>query len=182
MTQYVLTLGASNSRSSINAQLAEYASSLINGFEIKLIDLNDFEMPIFSVDRELIDGYPKEAQLFKTLVKGAAGILISFAEHNGSYTAAFKNIIDWVSRIEGKLWESKPMLLLSTSPGSRGGKTVIELASTTFPFMGGHVVGNMAVPLYHDNVDIKNGIKDPSLQTELLQKIKAFQEIMSEKR
>ncbi|TVP44062.1 MAG: NADPH-dependent FMN reductase, partial [Halomonas sp.] len=48
----VLAFGASNSKSSINKKLAFYAAQQINDADISLIDLNDFEMPIFSEDRE----------------------------------------------------------------------------------------------------------------------------------
>ena len=42
----ILAIGASNSQSSINRQLAKYTASRIEGAEMNLIDLNDFEMPM----------------------------------------------------------------------------------------------------------------------------------------
>ena len=111
----ILAFGASSSRNSINKQLAKYASSQIKEAEITLLDLNDFEMPIFSVDKEKADGIPEPAQVFKKHILEADGILISFAEHNGSYSSIFKNTLDWTSRIEGKIWEGKSMFLMATS-------------------------------------------------------------------
>ena len=74
--------------------------NLFSDVSIEFIRLNDFEMPIFSIDRERKQGIPAETHRFKALIRKADGILISFAEHNDSYTVAFKNILDWSSRIE----------------------------------------------------------------------------------
>ena len=86
------------------------------------VDLNDFEMPIFSVDREARDGIPAPAHRFKALIREAEGVLISLAEHNGSYSVAFKNLLDWTSRIERSLWLDRPLCLMATSPGARTAK------------------------------------------------------------
>ncbi len=123
MNDSILTFGASLSRNSINAQLARYAANQLVDVNVNFIDLNYFDMSIYSIYRENDSGIHPHAVEFKKLIRESNAIIISFAEHNGSYTAAFKNLMDWISRIEGKLWESKPMLLLSTSPGGRGGAT-----------------------------------------------------------
>ena len=128
----IIAFGASNSKHSINKTLANYTANQIVNAEVKLLDLNDFEMPIFSIDRENENGIHELALQFKQEIIQADGIVISFAEHNGAYSAAFKNIYDWVSRIEGNIWESKPLFLLTTSPGGRGGKSVLELAHSRY--------------------------------------------------
>ena len=94
MTKKILAFGASNSRNSINKQLANYAAQQLTNATITLLDLNDFEMPIYSIDREKESGIPKLAEEFKQHVLDADGIIISLAEHNGAYTAAFKNVMD----------------------------------------------------------------------------------------
>ena len=102
----ILAFGASNSSKSINAQLTRYAVEQLaekSPIERCWIDLSDFEMPIFSVDREARDGVPAPAHRFKALIREAEGVLISLAEHNGSYSVAFKNLLDWTSRIERSL-------------------------------------------------------------------------------
>lgn len=48
----VLAFGTSNSKHSINKTLAYYAAQQISEADVKLLDLNEFEMPIYSVDRE----------------------------------------------------------------------------------------------------------------------------------
>ena len=48
-------------------------------------------------------------------------LIISFAEHNSTYTTAFKNIFDWISRIKDrKHFGEKPVFVLATAPGPGG--------------------------------------------------------------
>jgi len=128
MKKNILAFGASSSKNSINKSLANYTANQFPDATINLLDLNDFEMPIYSIDKENENGIPQLAQDFKQHIKGADGIVISFAEHNGAYSAAFKNVFDWVSRIESDVWGNKALFLLATSPGARGGQTVLEIA------------------------------------------------------
>ena len=149
----IVAIGASNSTNSINRQLAFWAASQVEESQIELLDLNDYEMPIYSVDRENDTGIPQQALDFKQRINEADGIVISLAEYNGSYTSAFKNITDWVSRIEGGTWDNKPLFLLATSPGPRGGMGVLASAKMTFPYQGGIVAGSMSLPSFHQNFD-----------------------------
>ena len=75
----IVAFGASTSSNSINKKLATYAAQQISDSNIKILDLNDFEMPIYSEDFERLSGIPKEAYDFKEIIKEADGIIISFA-------------------------------------------------------------------------------------------------------
>lgn len=172
----IVAFGASSSSTSINQQLASYTANLIDSASINELDLNDFEMPIYSIDKENDTGIPELAKTFKQHLANADGIVISFAEHNGSYTSAFKNILDWISRLEGKIWLHKPMLLLATSPGGRGGQTALETAKTTFPHQGGNIIGSFSLPSFAQNFDPTNGISSPDLKTKLLDQIAALED------
>ena len=91
----ILTIGASSSSKSINRIFANFAAkSLGIECEIKELVLTDFEMPIYSEDKQNNSGIPKKAIDFKKEIYQADALVISLAEHNGSYTAAFKNIYD----------------------------------------------------------------------------------------
>lgn len=173
----ILAFGASNSSSSINKQLTTYASSLLTESEVNLIDLNDYEMPIYGIDKENASGIPQSAHDFKAHINDADGIIISFAEHNGAYTTAFKNIFDWVSRIEKEIWYDKPMLLLATSPGARGGISVLNIANTTIGFANKNVVGHFSLPRFYNNFE--NGIiTNQELDTSLRELMQKLQEAM----
>lgn len=162
----ILVFGASSSQNSINKQWANYVAGQIPDSEKILIDLNDFEMPIFSVDRE--SQIPEKALKFTNLIDQSDLIIISLAEHNGSYSAAFKNIFDWVSRIPNRtVFNNKKVLLLSTSPGARGGSTVLETAVQRFPFNGAVVVGSMSLPNFHKNFNEEKGLLDQQIMQQL---------------
>lgn len=147
----IMTLGGSSSKNSINKQLAAYAGSLVQGAEVINVDLNDYPLPLFSVDLEKEQGFSNELIALNAILDNVDGFVISLAEHNGAYSAAFKNTFDWLSRIDGKVWRNKPMILLSTSPGARGGKSVMEIALGRFPFNGGNIIGSMTFPLFNEN-------------------------------
>jgi NAD(P)H-dependent FMN reductase len=151
----LITIGGSNSKNSINKTLAEYVGGLVNGVEIVNVDLNDFEMPLFSVDLEAKIGSPEGAQRLNEVIESADAFVISLAEHNGAYSVAFKNAFDWLSRINGEVWRNKPMLLLATSPGPRGGKTVLDIALGRFPFNGGNIINSLLFPSFNEH--FKNG-------------------------
>lgn len=178
MKKKILAFGASNSKHSINRKLATFAANQIINAEINILDLNDFEMPIYSIDREKENGIPGPAILFKEFVKSSDGILISFAEHNGAYTVAFKNLFDWASRIEKNVWANKPMFLLATSPGRRGGKSVLDLASSRFRFMNQNTIVTFSLPSFGENFDETKGIIHTDLNAQFELQLNQFTEAL----
>ena len=148
----ILTIGASSSSKSINRTFANFAAeSLGIECEIKELVLTDFEMPIYSEDKQNNSGIPKKAIDFKKEIYQADALVISLAEHNGSYTAAFKNIYDWISVIENDVWCSKPILLLSTSTGARGGQTVLKSAYDRFSRNYKYNIPHFSLPSFKEN-------------------------------
>ena len=67
----IITFGASSSKNSINKTFAKWTADQITNAEIIELDLNDFEMPLFSVDKEAADGVPELATKFKDLISSA---------------------------------------------------------------------------------------------------------------
>jgi NAD(P)H-dependent FMN reductase len=170
----IVAFGASSSIQSINKQLARWAADQLKDVQLNFLDLNDFEMPIFSVEREREIGIPEEAKRFKAAISEADGIIISFAEHNGSYTAAFKNIFDWMSRLEKPIWSNKPMFLLATSPGPRGAGGVLSTAKNSFPYQGGKVVASFSLPSFEQNFKETEGISSSSLKDSFQEQLSLF--------
>lgn len=170
----ILTIGASNSLQSINRQLAEYTARQVREAEVNLLDLNAYEMPIYGIDREKEEGIPALAQQFKQQIANSDAVVLSLAEHNGAYSTAFKNILDWASRLEGALWADKPMFLLATSPGGRGGATVLGLAKNYLPFMGAKVVASFSLPSFYNNFSGEEGITDEALSTQFVEQLAQF--------
>lgn len=171
----VIALAGSNSSTSINKQLAKYAAHLVGGVTVKELDLNDFEMPIYSSDRERDSGFPEQAVSFVNEIKEADGIVLSLAEYNGAYSGAFKNVFDWASRVEAKTFLGKPMLLMATSPGERGGLSVLAMASDRFPRHEAKIVGKFSLPSFHKNFE-SGKIVNENLNKALLEEVRQFKE------
>ena len=173
----IITIAGSTSRKSINKQLAEYVGGLAKNVELIKVDLNDFEMPLFSVDVQNEHGFSDSVADLMAVIDQADGIVMSLAEHNGSYAAAFKNAMDWMSRIDGKVWKNKPMLLLSSSTGARGGRSVLESALTRFPYNGGNIVGSLSFPSFYEN--FRDGVViNEDLKSNLLQLTAEFEKAL----
>ncbi|PCE63917.1 NADPH-dependent FMN reductase [Sediminicola luteus] len=173
----IIALGGSTSKKSINAQWASYAAHQVPNVQVQPLNLNDFELPLYSVDLEGEAGIPENAQKLNDTLAGADGIVLSLAEHNGSYSAAFKNAMDWVSRIDMKIWKEKPMLLMATSPGGRGGATVLATAAQSFPHLGAQVVAQFALPSFGQNFT-ENGLADGELQKTFDQALEKFSQAL----
>lgn len=173
----IIALGASSSSKSINKTLAIYAASKVAEASITVVDLKDYALPLYGTDTEEEFGIPEAAHRFSDIIESADGLVISLAEHNGSYTAVFKNLIDWLTRIDMKAWKGKPMLLMTTSPGGRGGASVLAAAKSYFPFMDGNIVADFALPSFYDNFS-NAGIVNAKLASKLDEKIAVFENSM----
>lgn len=169
----IVAFGASYSKHSINKQFAAFAGTLLGG-ELDVLDLNSFQLPLFTVDLEAEIGHPKEIYEFLQAIDKADILVISMGEHNGSYEAAFKNLMDWSSRVKGKFLENKNVLLLSTSTGARGGKTVLETALDRFPRHGATIIGHFSLPSFNDNFIEGTGIIEESLKLQFNELIRSL--------
>jgi len=173
MSAKVTCFAASSSRNSINKQLVTYAAGLVEDADVEVLDLNNFELPLFSVDREVQLGQPQLAQDFLDKIQGSDALIIAFAEHNGCYSAAYKNLYDWASRIEAKVYKGKRIVLLATSPGGRGGKSVLELALAQIPRFGGEIRGCVSMPMFYENFDSESGaVKSSEIDAEIKEAIR----------
>jgi NAD(P)H-dependent FMN reductase len=172
----ILAFAASNSSKSINRQLIRYATSMLNSAEVEIIDIHDYEMPLFSEDREAELGHPQQAHDFRRKIGDCDAVVISFAEHNGSYTAAWKNLFDWASRIDRDVFQGKKMVYLATSPGPGGGANVLAQATASAPHFAGDVTASLSVPDFYDNFDSDNSrIKNATLDAELIAVMQSLQ-------
>jgi chromate reductase len=171
----IIAFGGSPSKNSINKKLATYAASLFENTEVEVLDLNDYEMPLFSVDKEVIIGQHPLAQAFLDKIATADILVVSLAENNRNYSAAFKNLFDWCSRINGKVFQGKTMLLMATSTGARGGASVLEIAKNALPGYGAVIKATFSLPSFDDNFDIVNNkISNSEFDNQLREIIKNF--------
>lgn len=178
----ILAFAASNSANSINKIFVQSVSKYYKEAddEIRLLDLNDFQMPVYSKELEKADGIPEQARRFADHLDWPDFILISFAENNGNYNACYKNIIDWVSRIPGrKIFNDKPVFLLATSDGARGAKTVLGIAESRMPRDGATVLETYSLPDFTHNFQNGKGVINPALRSQLEAKVRKTKRLMA---
>jgi len=168
----ILAFAASNNKKSINRTLASYTANLVKDAKVEILDIHDYEMPIFSDDREKELGHPELAKKFFNKIGAADAIIVSYAEHNGTYTAAYKNLFDWTSRIDQKLFQNKPTILLSTSPGGSGAASVLAAAVSAAPYFAADVKASISVPSFYDNFDVaSHKLTNAEIKKQLLQAV-----------
>tara|TARA_R100000935_G_scaffold12916_1_gene25960 strand:+ start:101 stop:637 length:537 start_codon:yes stop_codon:yes gene_type:complete len=163
----ILAFAGSNSSTSINQQFITHIANRINGHDIKLIRLMDYDIPMFSVDKESTSGFPLDIQVIKNLISENDALMISVNEHNGTVSAFFKNILDWLSRLDKNFLENKKILLVSTSPGARGAASSLEYTKGILARFGGQVIESFSFPSFNDNFDnniIQNEVLDMGIE------------------
>lgn len=153
----VIAFGASTSSTSINAFIATYVAKRVPGAEVEVLDIRDYDVPMFSEDKEKELGQAGGAKAFLDDLSRADALVISFAEHNGHYPAAYKNLFDWSTRIHREVYQNKPAVYLATSPGPGGAQSVLAAATGSAGFFGGNVKGSLSVPSFYDHVDMEQG-------------------------
>ncbi len=153
----IIAFGASTSFNSINKSLAAYTAGLVDGADVEVLDLNDFSVPLFSEDTEKEVGRPEGAQAYFAKLESADAFVISLAEHNGTYTAAYKNLFDWASRINQQMFAHKPVVYLSASPGPGGAQSVLAQATGSAAFFHADVKASVSIPSFYDVFDMQSG-------------------------
>ncbi|EZH72122.1 NADPH-dependent FMN reductase [Aquimarina atlantica] len=170
----IIAFAGSNSSTSINHKLVEFVVSEIKGHDIRIINLVNYAMPMYSEDEEK-NGFPGMAMGLNQEISEADALIISVNEHNGSWSAFFKNIIDWLSRLDRNFLEGKKILLMSTSPGKRGGLSSLEFGKNVLPRFGAEIVESFSFPSFYDNFSVEsNTVTDETLLLGLNEVLSTF--------
>ncbi len=159
----VIAFAGSNSSSSINYKLVKYTAGLLKEQEVQLLNLANFPFPMYSEDHERKRGFSNSLVEFKEDIRNAAGLILSVNEHNGSPSAYFKNVLDWLSRVDRKFLEDTPVLLMSASPGGRGAIGSLGIVKDLLPRFGAEIVSTFSLPSFGQNFSTEKGIIEPEL-------------------
>ncbi len=172
----VIAFAGSNSSTSRNKLLLEYTLGMVTSHEVTLIDLRDYSLPIYSLDLELAGVWPDNALRLKEMFEDHEAFIIACPEHNGMMPAVFKNLVDWLSRMYKPIFGDKPVFLLSTSTGSKGGSSNLEHLYQIMPRWGARIEVLFSLPDFEINFDYENGvIKNKELDLQLQSAIQRFQ-------
>lgn len=160
----ILALAGSNNSKSINYELVNMTATLVDGMEVKVLDIRKWDIPVYSLDMDP-DKTPGEITELMSLIEAYDGFIIASPEHNGGTPAFFKNILDWLSRRGKKVFADKPVFLMSTSPGAGGGATNLQYLINTLPYQGANIAASYSFPAFQDNA------KDGKMTGEHLTKV-----------
>ena len=170
----ILALAGSNSSTSINFKLVRYTVGLISGEEVQLINMANYPFPMYSEDNEREMGFSNSLIELRNDIIKAKGVIISVNEHNSNPSAYFKNVLDWLSRLEIKFLENTEVLLMATSPGKRGAQGSLEVAEKLLPRFGANVSATFSLPSFYENFDSEKGIIDKDLSERHRQALNEF--------
>ena len=128
----ILVFAGSARRGAFSKQLAAAATTILAeaGAKPTLVDLADFEAPLYNGDLEDSLGIPQSVLDFRRLVATHHGLMIATPEYNGFVTPLLLNMLCWASRPSpgddfGSVFQAKPVALMAASPGRLGGVRVI---------------------------------------------------------
>lgn len=131
MVTHLLVIAGSARNGALSRKLAAYAASRhrASGGTVTELDLRALGLPVYDGDLEAAQGVPPGAfELQKAFLQSDALLLVT-PEYNGFPTPLFLNAFDWLSRTGATpalpaglaLTTSKPVALMSASPGAAGG-------------------------------------------------------------
>lgn len=173
--EQILALSGSNSEQSINSTFLDYIVKSITSKPTMGLSLITYDVPMYNIDLENDRGIPIDVKIIKNKISEATALIISVNEHNGMISAYFKNILDWLSRADRNFLADKKILLVSTSPGARGGASALEYMKNTIPRFGGNVVENFSFPSFQENFDLESkSIKHPTIQIGIQEVVASF--------
>ncbi|MGX1929959.1 NADPH-dependent FMN reductase [Flagellimonas sp. 2504JD4-2] len=174
----ILALAGSNSSTSVNYKLVKHTTSLIQGYDVQLLDMVKYPFPMYSEDEEKQNGYSNSLVELKNDFQKANAIIISVNEHNSNPSAYFKNILDWLSRLDRSFLQDSKVLLMSCSPGKRGGIGALDVVQNMLPRFGAEIVATFSLPSFYQNFEEDKGITDEALRDQHLEALNALLETL----
>jgi NAD(P)H-dependent FMN reductase len=141
----LLAVTVSNGR---NLQLARRFAEIAEerGLRVRLLDLSDDPLPLFTSQRLAQDGIPDAAIDLRRQLAAADRWLICSPEYNGSIPPVLTNAIAWLS-VQGDdfrgLFNERPIAIASHSGGS--GTTMLAALRLQLAHLGAYVVGRQAL-------------------------------------
>lgn len=125
--------------------------------------MTEWPLPMYSEDAEREQGFSESLKELKGIIGQAGGLILSVNEHNSAPSAYFKNLMDWLLRLERNFLIDTKILLMSTSGGKRGAMSSLEIIKNVFPRFGGEVVASFSLPSFYGNFNEGKGIMDENL-------------------
>lgn len=172
----VLAFAGSNHSQSVHAQLINFTASLIKDAEVQVLDIRNWDIPMYSIDMDP-DQTPLQITELIGLIQAHDGFILASPEHNGGPSAFLKNILDWVSRRQKNAFDGKPVLTIATSPGPGGGASHLTYYELALPYQGANVAATFSLPSCFET--FKDGKVVGEHLTKLEEAVSAFTEVVN---
>ena len=124
----IALISGSLRKGSFNSQLIGTAEQFAHrlGAETTIVNLADFNLPVYHQDLEADGNFPEAARGLKETLGAADAWIVSSPEYNGFISPLLLNTYTWCSRGDeaGAIYETfrgKVATVLSSSPGAMGG-------------------------------------------------------------
>lgn len=148
-------------------QLASDAGS--HGAELTVVNLGEFELPIYNGDLESTDGLPVAAAELKKILQDQSGMIIACPEYNGFMTPMLINTIAWCTRsaeasVDLSAFAGKTVLIAGASPGPGGGGRAVSHLRTLLSGIGAIVFPqSLTIPSAYSAFDEQGLLKDEKM-------------------
>jgi NAD(P)H-dependent FMN reductase len=170
----VLLFNGSGQSDGLNARaLNQISQLLVDKHQVITDEVNNYVLPFYD---KYIYKHTINTILSSLTSKISISdvLIIAIPEFNGSYPAKFKNLYDWLSVITSMYfskdaWMDKNIIVVSATPGKRGGQDVLAAAKSSFNYNGGKTVLTVSLPEFS-----RNSIFTDEQQEEILRKIEYF--------
>ncbi len=118
----IVAISGSTRIGSTNTALIRLIAELAPKDRIASVEILDYRgIPVYDGDDEKDNGYPEKVMLMAEKIAAADAVYISTPEYNFSISSALKNVLDWLSRVNGNPFSNKPVAIASVSAGGSGG-------------------------------------------------------------
>ena len=143
----ILAFAGSARRESFNRKLLAVVANAASeaGAEVKVLDLNQWALPLYHGDLESEQGLPENARNLVELIAGHHGLLIASPEYNSMITPLLKNTLDWCTRADDDPFPGRVAAVVSASPGRFGGLRSMTQARQLLAHLGCHVIPEQCI-------------------------------------
>lgn len=133
----ILVVSGSTRRASVHSLIARTVAAELErqGRDHLLVDLAEFDLPLYQGDLEAEHGVPAAAHRLAELLQSSGGLLVATPEYNGAVGPLLKNTVDWITRVDIGVLRDTFIGLIAASPGRGGAVRGLAMVRTWFEAM-----------------------------------------------